>query len=86
MTIETKHNCPTHQRFDDDKGQCVDNDIKRDVKKNCPTDMIFSKNHGRCIQPDLESVDGAENPNARSKAKSPLVFPTHKKRGDIQKI
>jgi len=52
--------------------------------KNCPTDMIFSKKHGKCIQPDLEAVP--DDPNSRSKATSPLVFPTHMKRGDIKKI
>jgi len=54
--------------------------------KNCPTDMIFSKQHGKCIQPDLEVVNGAEDPNSRSKASPNLTFPTVKKRGDIQKI
>ena len=51
---------------------------------SCAKNMIWSDQRCRCIQQDLEAVP--ENPNDRSKAFSPLVFPTHKKRGDIQKI
>ena len=53
---------------------------------NCPEGHVWSDKHGKCVQPDLETVDGAENPNSHSKASSPLVFPTHMKRGDIKKI
>ncbi len=53
-------------------------------KHNCPKNMVWSDKKGRCINPELEAVP--EDPNSRSKASSPLIFPTHKKRGDIQKI
>jgi len=52
--------------------------------KNCPDSMIFSKKHGKCIQPDLEAVP--EDPNSRSKSSPNLNFPTHKKKGEINKV
>ena len=53
------------------------------TKHSCPKKMIFSKQHGKCIQPDLEVVNGAENPNDRSKASPNLTFPNAiRKRGD----
>ena len=48
------------------------------TKHNCPTDFIFSKKAGRCVNKDLEAVP--EDPNLRSKATSPLTFPTHMKK------
>jgi len=61
--------------------------IKKEVKHKCPTDMIYSIKAGQCIpKSELETVDGAVDPNSRSKASSPLIFPTVKKRGDIKKI
>ena len=53
-------------------------------KHSCPADMIFSKKHGKCIQPDLEVVQGAEDPNSRSRASPNLTFPTHKKRKEVR--
>ena len=53
---------------------------------NCPEGQVYSNKAGKCVTPDLETVDGAENPNVRSRAAPNLTFPTHKKRGDIQKI
>jgi len=52
------------------------------TKHKCAHDMHFDDSRGRCVQD--ETVNGAEDPNSRSKASSPLTFPTHKKRGDIQ--
>lgn len=64
--------------------------MKKEDKHNCPTDMIFSKKRGKCIQPDLEPekeiVDGDAYPERRNHSDPNLDFPTHKKRGDIQKI
>ena len=41
---------------------------------NCPNNQKYDEERGRCV--DKETVDGAENPNSRSKTSSPLTFPS----------
>jgi len=61
--------------------------MKKEIKHNCPdgkdgnVKQHFDDKLGRCVNKEY-----SEDPNSRSKASSPLVFPTHKKRGEIQKI
>jgi len=72
MKKEDKHNCPDKQKFDDQKGRCVDDGIKRKIKPNCPEDQKFDVDAGRCIQPNLEIVDGDAYPERRNHSASNL--------------
>jgi len=75
----TKHSCPTNHVWSDKHGKCIQPDLEKKHKDCSQLDVDLN----RCIP---EVVSGAENPNDRSKASSPLTFPTHLKRGDIKKI
>jgi len=66
--------------------------MKREIKHKCPDDLIYSVKAGKCINTNLrdmseqETVDGAVDPDSRSRAAPNLTFPSNKRRGDIQKI
>lgn len=72
-------NCPHNQHFDEERGRCVDNEMEKKHDDCSQLDVDLN----RCIP---ETVDGAENPNSRSKSSPNLTFQTHKKRGEIKKI
>ncbi len=81
MKKETKHNCPDKQVFDDKKGQCINDDNKRNVKKHCASNMTYSDQKGQCI--DKETVDKNDYPEERNISSSNLEFTVKKKRGEI---
>ena len=82
MKKESKHNCPDRQVFDDKKGCCVDDDVKRNVKKHCATNMTYSDQKGQCI--DKETVDKNDYPESRNRSSRNLDFTSvKKKRGEI---
>ena len=76
MKKESKHNCPDRQVFDDKKGCCVDDDVKRNLKKHCATNMTYSDQKGQCI--DKESID-TDYPEDSNKVASNLDFTVKKK-------
>jgi len=53
-------------------------------KHICAKDMIFSDEKGKCVITALETVDGAEDPNSRSRSAKNLTFPTHTKRKEVR--
>jgi len=79
MERRLKHKCPTNHIWSDKHGKCIQPDLETKHKDCSQLDVDLN----RCIP---EKVSGAEDPNSRSKASPNLSFPTHMKKGQINKV
>jgi len=75
----TGHDCAKNMVWSDDKSKCINPELEKKHKDCSQLDVDLN----RCIP---EVVSGAENPNSRSRASPNLTFPTHKKKGQINKV